>query len=222
MTQTNSPDNAVLTEILKELKKLNKTSKGTKDATETASISSRWQATGLLALGTIAMLAYQAVFVEAPRSLFGGSNTDGGDLISQGDVIRGYTVTSGFGERTAPDGSKGKGSSFHQGIDLGTPTGVPLYAMGKTIVSCQNDPNGYGVFAEIKAVEVGVEFLAGHLSACNAGTYEDGTWFAMTGDTGNGTAPHLHWGQLKDGKFVQPQTGMDSLWETSGSNGSNG
>ena len=118
-----------------------------------------------------------------------------------GDVIAGYSVTSGYGPRQSPCTGC---SSYHEAIDLGTPMGTAVYAPYRAEVECRfNKPSGN--IAHIKPVGVDApEFLALHLSKCTPGKFQPGDLIAITGDTGNGTGPHLDWRQLVKGEYVHP------------------
>ncbi|MBW4660996.1 MAG: peptidoglycan DD-metalloendopeptidase family protein [Drouetiella hepatica Uher 2000/2452] len=131
--------------------------------------------------------------------------------IKEGDNINGYTVTSGFGERDAPDTNQGKGSSFHEGVDLDTPEGTNLYMIGEGgTVECEQQPEGAGTYAIITPKGLPYTFKAMHLSKCEAGEYQTGLAFGQTGNTGNSSGAHLHWGMFKDGKAIAPTEGY--LW----------
>jgi len=47
--------------------------------------------------------------------------------VQVGTEISGYTVTSGYGRRSAPAPGA---STNHLGVDLGTPTGTSIYMVG--------------------------------------------------------------------------------------------
>jgi murein DD-endopeptidase MepM/ murein hydrolase activator NlpD len=186
--------------------KANRQGKETKDNTAAAATGQRWLMVGGLVVWFLVLAIYQG-FQAGSKGvqdfLFGADNSD---RVEQGEVIKGYEVTSGFGARVAPDGSHGKGSTNHKGVDLATPVGVPLFAVGTSEVTCLEDPTGYGIYATVKSVTTGLEFLAGHLQGCQAGTHTDKQIWGFTGDSGNGTGAHLHWEQHEGGNPVQPQT----------------
>ncbi|MEO0477335.1 MAG: peptidoglycan DD-metalloendopeptidase family protein [Planctomycetota bacterium] len=133
--------------------------------------------------------------------------------IEEGDSVadRAFTITSGYGMRLHPT----KGVYLpHNGVDVDTPTGTPLYApaLGNdtVTVSCWWDSNGGGTVAEITSTSVpDYRFKALHLSACKDGIYEAGQVIAETGDSGEGTGPHLDFRQLPidSGVTIQPQKG---------------
>ncbi len=125
--------------------------------------------------------------------------------IQKGDVILGYEVTSGFGKRVAPISGA---SEDHKGIDLATPEGTPLYVIGNVEskdgftgygdVFCDNNlfgTNKEGVAAYVKVPNFpDLEFVYWHLKSCISGRLAVGSKFAETGNTGNSSGAHLHFG----------------------------
>jgi len=130
------------------------------------------------------------------------------EKLTQGDKIAGYEITSNFGYRDAP--IKGA-STFHKGVDVGTPWGTTVHMVGNGSVTCGEEP-GYGKYAIIKPNDLPYEFLAGHLSNCASGKYKSGQVVARSGDTGRGTGAHLHWEQHQSGEAIAPTKGY--LWWT--------
>ncbi|MEO0432915.1 MAG: peptidoglycan DD-metalloendopeptidase family protein [Cyanobacteria bacterium J06656_5] len=118
-----------------------------------------------------------------------------------GDVIGGYPVTSGYGPRQSPCPGC---STYHAAVDLGTPRGTPVHAPYAAKVECRfNKPSGN--IAHIKPVSGDApEFLALHLQQCWAGKRDAGELVALTGNTGNGTGPHLDWREMSKGEYVHP------------------
>lgn len=112
----------------------------------------------------------------------------------RGESILGYQVTSGFGPRNVegcPECSR-----FHRGLDVATPVGVQLYAIGKpgetVTVECKED-SASGKWAAVRSPSfpnLSFEYL--HLSKCAAGSQPAGSVIALTGDSGIGTGEHLH------------------------------
>lgn len=124
-----------------------------------------------------------------------------------GERIAGYLVTSPFGMRDHPVHG---GKKMHRGVDLGTPVGTALYAVGrpgqKVNVKClkPEESGGGGITAVYQSM--GWEFLAMHLSNCQSGESIAGQIIARTGNTGHSTGPHLHWEQREPGgEAVPPQ-----------------
>lgn len=155
----------------------------------------------------------------ADRGFVGTTDAIYSKEIKEGDVINGYKVLSGFGERVAPATQQGKGSSFHEGIDLATPAGTNLYMIGEGgKVECNTQPDGAGLYATIAPVGLPFTFQAMHLSKCEPGDYQTGIAFGQTGGSvesptaGNSSGEHLHWGMFQDGKAIVPTEGY--LWWT--------
>lgn len=141
---------------------------------------------------------------EIPAGAAGGTGLNE-TPIERGMTIAGFTVTSGFGPRSAPCAGC---SSNHRGVDLNTPTGTPLKAfLPGTKVTCWWDGGGGG--GQVASIWIGPEFYqALHLSSCRNGTYGPGEVFARTGATGRGTGAHLHWEQKVGGEKVKPKVGV--------------
>jgi len=109
----------------------------------------------------------------------------------------GYPVTSEFGPRKSPCSGC---SSFHKGIDLGTPTGTPLIASdgGRVIYAQWSSGYGYTVFIEHSN---GVQTRYSHLSQIQVGVGQEvaqGDQIAFSGASGIGTGPHLDFGFYTD------------------------
>jgi murein DD-endopeptidase MepM/ murein hydrolase activator NlpD len=105
--------------------------------------------------------------------------------------VEGYSITSAFGNRIHPIYGDLR---FHEGVDIGTPSGVPVKASraGQVIFADWN--GGYGK-AVIIQHEAGYETLYAHLDELlvKAGDrVSQGKVIGLTGSTGYVTGPHLH------------------------------
>ncbi|MEP0903835.1 glycoside hydrolase family protein [Nodosilinea sp. FACHB-13] len=124
-----------------------------------------------------------------------------GDLLRKGVNLEGYTISSTVGWRQVFGGK-----DWHEGYDLATPTGTPLYTVLPVEVTCLSEAQsgGGGIGA---AYTVGNEkHLWLHLDRCTAGSYGIGEQFATTGNTGRSTGAHLDY-RVKDlasGEWVRP------------------
>lgn len=108
--------------------------------------------------------------------------------VAEGSVVAGYEVTSGYGmDRVHPVNG---GVESHYGVDLSTPTGTELLAPTDLEVNCWWDNGGGGLVATVTP-ESGQEMKMLHLSFCTPGRHEKGKPFALTGNTGTSTGPHL-------------------------------
>ena len=144
--------------------------------------------------------------------------------IAEGQRVAGYLVTSGMGDRIHPID---KTMQPHNGVDLATGIGTPLYAPAvgkdKVTVRCWQDSLGGGTVAEISSQSIPeYRFKALHLSDCDEGTFRAGEPFAATGATGKVDGPHLHWAQLPAhaDTYLPPTTGY-AQWVLSGFTGTN-
>ncbi len=108
--------------------------------------------------------------------------------------VQGGRITQGFGmtpfARTGAYGGAG-----HNGIDIGAPTGTPVFATASgTVVSVGFNNNSYGKWIVIRHDD-GYFSLYGHLSAqsvSNGQSVTRGQRIGSIGATGFATGPHLH------------------------------
>ena len=95
----------------------------------------------------------------------------------------------------------------HNGIDYPVPIGTPVIATHAGKTKTGNDPNGYGNFVRVYGAQC--ETIYGHLSKIIVANDEDvstGQQIGLSGNTGNSTGPHLHWG-LRIKKMCNPAYG---------------
>lgn len=91
------------------------------------------------------------------------------------------------------------GYQGHNGEDYGLPEGTPVLAPHDgEVLEAYFDPGGYGNYVKVENPEEGS--ILAHLSA----TYvevgfqvKEGEVIGLSGNTGNSTGPHLHWGYYK-------------------------
>lgn len=142
------------------------------------------------------------------------------DVFAQGAwPVPGHTrVTSPFGPRIHPITKK---LSFHNGMDIGAPMGVPVVSVYDGEVIKAGNYGGYGNYVLIKHTleetvmdsegnEQNVRYTIysgyGHLSQINVHvnqTVKQGQTIGAIGSTGNSTGPHLHfeiWIDMKAGR----------------------
>ena len=102
-----------------------------------------------------------------------------------------YTITQKFGVNGPQFGLPG-----HNGIDYATPTGTPILAAAAGYVSeVFSDPKGYGLY--VKVMHSNHYTLYAHLSHISVKLGEavvTGDPLGLSGNTGNSSGPHLHWG----------------------------
>ena len=120
-------------------------------------------------------------------------------------------VTSEFGWRIHPIYGTEK---FHNGIDIGLPTGTPIHACatGKVIQSYYSESAGNYIVIED---ETGYTTHYMHLSVRNVSAgdvVKHGDVIGQVGSTGNSTGPHLHLGvKNKDGEWLNPRFMVSSF-----------
>lgn len=123
-------------------------------------------------------------------------------------------IVSWYGNREAPDTTYGKGSSFHEGVDIGGPNGQNLdgeiaNSIGDgTVVDVGFDQYGYGNYVVVDYGN-GYQALYGHLRKPSVSTGQKvnaGEEIGIIGGTGNVEAPHLHLKMTKDGQNIDPLT----------------
>jgi lysozyme len=126
-----------------------------------------------------------------------------GDLLRKGAPLEGtdHQITSTVGWRHV-FGAK----DWHEGYDVDTPTGTPLYTVLPAEVTCLSEAQsgGGGIGA---AYTVGSErHLWLHLASCTPGSYSSGEVFAKTGNTGRSTGAHLDYRvkNVSSGEWVRP------------------
>ncbi|HBT39854.1 MAG: Peptidase M23B [Thermotoga sp. 50_1627] len=112
------------------------------------------------------------------------------------NVEKGYiwptygVISSPFGWRRHPIT---KQMSFHSGIDIAAPEGMPVFASAPGMVIFAGEKSGYGLLVEVKgSKEI---FRYAHLSKITVyvGQRVDrGTLIGRVGSTGVSTGPHLH------------------------------
>jgi murein DD-endopeptidase MepM/ murein hydrolase activator NlpD len=95
---------------------------------------------------------------------------------------------------------------FHAGIDIVEGYGSPIYAADTGIVSLGWDQYGYGQYIVLTHGN-GYSTLYGHLSqyeVSDGQTVSRGQLIGLEGSTGNSSGPHLHFGVMLNGSWVNP------------------
>lgn len=118
-------------------------------------------------------------------------------------VPKGHKITSNYGNRMHPIKKK---IIFHDGIDINAQLNTPISAVDSGMVSVAGWVSGYGYYIEIKHENDLSSFYA-HLNKINVkinDKIEQGQDIGLSGNTGIGTAPHLHFGTKKNGKSANP------------------
>ncbi len=112
-------------------------------------------------------------------------------------------VTSEYGWRTHPIF---KTKRFHDGIDIGAPTGSSIVAANNGVVIYTGYYGGYGNTIIIDHGG-GMSSLYAHTSKIlvkNGTEVKKGDQIGLVGSTGWSTGPHLHFGVMKNGQHTNP------------------
>ena len=114
-------------------------------------------------------------------------------------------ITSQFGKRKSP--TKG-GSTYHQGIDIGAPTGSTILAAaaGEVVISKYSYSGGNYVMIDHGS---GIFTIYMHMSKRGVEVGQEvsqGQKIGEVGSTGISSGPHLHFGIRKNGNYVNPLT----------------
>jgi Peptidase family M23 len=141
---------------------------------------------------------------EPPPPDSGGGAEDPGQLGSAGSAGSnpGGFIKPVNGPVTSPFGD-GRG---HKGIDIGAPTGTPIYAAKAGTVTFAGSQSGYGNVVYISHGG-GVETRYAHMSriTCRRGLQvAQGQKIGEVGSTGHATGPHVHWEVRINGTPVNP------------------
>ena len=121
--------------------------------------------------------------------------------------VDGVKISSGFGMQIHPYTKKER---MHNAVDIKAPEGTPVYAtangMIRKVRRNYKGDTGYGKYLIIDHKD-GYSTLYSHLSACNVNEGQEvkqGDVIGFVGNTGQSTAPHLHYEVMKDGENVNP------------------
>ena len=108
-----------------------------------------------------------------------------------------YNVTSAY---------KWRWGRQHQGTDIGAPTGTPIVAAKEGTVTSAgwSDSMGYYVFVSHGEGMATVYMHNSELIVETGQLVEAGQLLAYSGNTGNSTGPHCHFGVRIDGIYVDP------------------
>ena len=107
---------------------------------------------------------------------------------------------------TTQAGGTGGSSSYHQGVDLDTGTGDPVYASRAGVVTIAGWGNAAGNYVQINHQD-GFSSIYMHMSSycVSAGQIVSaGQLIGATGATGVATGDHLHFGISYNGVYVNP------------------
>lgn len=104
---------------------------------------------------------------------------------------------SGYFINPVPTGKRSRGiTATHKGVDIGAPTGTPIYASaaGRVTIARLGYNGGFGNLVIVSHPN-GTETLYGHMSKLGTSTgaqVAQGEIIGYVGSTGRSTGPHLH------------------------------
>lgn len=115
---------------------------------------------------------------------------------ASGAAARLLPAASGYFGNPLPGGICTQGIHGYNGVDIGAPSGTPIYAAaaGTVIVAKSGGYNGgYGSYVVVKH-DNGMQTLYAHMSsvATGGGSVEKGALLGYVGRTGKATGNHLH------------------------------
>jgi len=125
-------------------------------------------------------------------------------------VSKGHKITSKYGYRMHPVKHV---MALHDGIDINALSNTPVYAVADGTVSVAGWINGYGNYIQIEHAN-GLSSFYAHLNKINVSkgsVIMQGQNIALSGNTGIGTGPHLHFGVKKNGKSDDPEKYLPSF-----------
>lgn len=135
--------------------------------------------------------------------VFGGFLSTRAGLVLRSDDIDKpfiYPIDPNRSRRTSPYGNRihpiSKLPRLHTGMDIGAPTGVPIYAAGDGVVEFQEDKTvgGYGRLTVLRHDNGLVTYYAHQdvMFVRRGDRVKAGDTIGNVGNTGNSTGPHLH------------------------------
>jgi len=112
-------------------------------------------------------------------------------------------ISSWFGRRRDPFTGEGE---MHMGLDICGQIGTKVLATADGVVAVRGEDAHYGRHVVLNH-KYGLETLYGHLlrtSVESGQRVKRGQVIGYVGQTGRATAPHVHYGVRKDGRWVNP------------------
>ena len=148
--------------------------------------------------------------LSGPKSKQASIDLDRAITLTTGDTVAGYDVTDHMRIRPVHPVT-GALNVPHNGVDLATPSGTPVYAVGVTgdqvTVDCWWDVDGGGWVADQTTESYPrLVFQSLHLleNECRPGTFSSGDVIALTGNSGLGSGEHYDFRVKLDGRYIDP------------------
>jgi murein DD-endopeptidase MepM/ murein hydrolase activator NlpD len=115
-------------------------------------------------------------------------------------------ITSHFGMRFHPVHKRHR---KHNGVDYGAPQGTPIWTVADGVVTARSYASGIGNHVKVRHAN-GYETVYGHMSRFADITVgskvRQRQVIGYCGSTGVSTGPHVHYGMLKKGTYINPLT----------------
>ncbi|MEM9486177.1 MAG: peptidoglycan DD-metalloendopeptidase family protein [Cyanobacteria bacterium P01_F01_bin.116] len=148
--------------------------------------------------------------LSGPQTKPATIDVDQAITLTTGDTVAGYEVTDHMRIRPVHPVT-GATNVPHNGVDLATPSGTPVYAVGVTddevTVDCWWDVDGGGWVADQTTESYPqLVFQSLHLleNECRSGTFTSGEVIALTGNSGLGSGEHYDFRVKLDGRYIDP------------------
>ncbi len=145
--------------------------------------------------------------LKGAEGISGEAGGEAGKVLKYEMPVEG-TISSNYGMRTHPIRQS---KEFHNGVDISTYEGAPVYPAADGEVSYVGKSDSYGNFVEVKHDD-GIVSRYAHLHSHlvkEGDTVKASRPFAFVGNTGRSTAAHLHFELLRDGKALDPDQLLD-------------
>lgn len=114
-----------------------------------------------------------------------------------------HRITSTFGPRSQPTAGA---STYHKGIDIGASSGSAIVAAADGVVTTATYSSSAGNYVVISHGN-GLSTVYMHCSSLSVSAGQkvsQGQTIAAVGSTGYSTGPHLHFGVISNGSYVNP------------------
>lgn len=102
----------------------------------------------------------------------------------------------------------------HKGIDLAMPKGTHLRSIANGVVENVTNYSGSIGKGVIIRTDEGTRYIYGHMDKISVHTGDkihSGDFLGWSGNSGNSTGPHLHFGMWKDGDYRDPSAVIDKV-----------
>ena len=105
---------------------------------------------------------------------------------------------------------------FHNGLDIAVPVGTPVLSVRYATVYHVGYTPLNGIYMRLRCDD-GYQIVYAHLNEAIANVGDrvsQGQKVALSGNTGQSSGPHLHYGITRDGQRLDPLTRVSNLPKT--------